>query len=143
MFTPDTCTWQLMSGINGDAEMTILNCNNEDEDDDNGDDGEKGNSDDMTGYRLFQIHRPLAGHFVTMVVRLGRVKLPCVVAIYSPPPPSSSSSKNNQHLTIPFYLPSTASRDPSTKSRFGPSVGFKMAAFVQHLRSTYVVGCVY
>ena len=79
-----------MSEINGDAEMTILNCNNEDEDDDNGDDGEKGNSDDMTGYRLFQIHRPLAGHFVTMVVRLGRVKLPCVVAIYSPPPSSPS-----------------------------------------------------
>ena len=91
--------------------MTILNCNNEDEDDDNGDDGEKGNSDDMTGYRLFQIHRPLAGHFVTMVVRLGRVKLPCVIGIYSPPrpspppsspPPSLSSSKNNHHLTIPF-----------------------------------------
>ena len=82
--------------------MTILSCNNEDEDDDNGDDGEKGNSDDMTGYRLFQIHRPLAGHFVTMVVRLGRVKLPCVIGIYSPPRPSSSSSKNNHHLTIPF-----------------------------------------
>ena len=119
--------------------MTILNCNNEDEDDDNGDDWEEGNSDDMLFYRLFQIHRPLAGHFVTMVVRLGRVKLPCVVAIYSPPP---SSSKHNQHLTIPFCLPSTASRDPSTKSRFGPRVGFKMAAFVQHLKSTYV-GCVY
>ena len=87
--------------------MTTLNCNNEDEDDDNGDDGEKGNSDDMTGYRLFQIHRPLAGHFVTMVVRLGRVKLPCVVAIYSPPSPpplSSPSSKNNQHLTIPYPI---------------------------------------
>ena len=81
--------------------MTILNCNNEEEDDDNGYDGEEGNSDDMTGYRLFQIHRPLAGHFVTMVVRLGRVKLPCVIVIYSPPPPSSSSSssKNNHHLT--------------------------------------------
>ena len=54
--------------------------------------------------------------------------------------PSSSSSKNNQHLTIPFWLPSTASRDPSTKSRFGPRVGFKMAAFVQHLKSTYKCG---
>ena len=59
-------------------------------------------SDDMTGYRLFQIHRPLAGHFVTMVVRLGTVKLPCVVAIYSIP--QSSSSKNNQHLTIPYPI---------------------------------------
>ena len=35
-----------------------------------------------------------------------------------------------------WWSPSTASWDPSVKSRFGPRVGFSKAAFVQHSKST-------
>ena len=145
---PCSLTIIIVSWINGDAEMTILNCNNEDEDDDNGDDGKQViiMTWQVTGCSKSTAHWPdtLWQWWWDLEGSNSPVWSEYIHHHHHHHhhQPSSSSSKNNQHLTIPFCLPSTASRDPSTKSRFGPRVGFKKAAFVQHLKSTYV-GCMY